>query len=118
MNKLKLVTAAALFFATTAMASAQYFWDGNKLHEQCTQDKIAAIHYVLGAADEFSTNMYIASDEYKIVKRLQQVCIPKGATSGQLVDIVCKSLSDEPENRHWAASKIVSSALTKAFPCQ
>lgn len=47
-----------------------------------------------------------------------EACIPVGVTSGQLLDIVLRSLWTHPEDRHNAAVGLVARALQDAYPCR
>ncbi len=96
----------------------QAFWDGNKLHLQCSQNKLIAMTYVIGVVDEITNRPYILSSEDKIVQQRRYLCLPQGVTAGQLADVACKYLTETPENRHYTANINISAALTKAFPCQ
>ena len=45
------------------------------------------------------------------------LCIPDGATKGQIADVVRQHLADHPERRHLDSGSLVPEALNAAFPC-
>jgi hypothetical protein len=44
-------------------------------------------------------------------------CIPHGVTSGQLVDVARKYLSEHPQDRHKTATTLLGTAFVLAWPC-
>jgi len=45
------------------------------------------------------------------------VCVPVNAERAQLVDIVIKFLTENPQMRHESARGLIFQALQRAFPC-
>lgn len=50
--------------------------------------------------------------------RLRACIPPENVASGQLVAVVKKSLSRQPEITHDSASALVAATLSNAFPCK
>jgi len=49
---------------------------------------------------------------------IENYCIPAGASLGQAVDVFCKYLKDNPEERHLPASVLAAKSLGLAWPCK
>ncbi len=48
----------------------------------------------------------------------ERLCVPEQATAGQLVDIMCQYLENNPNSRHHRADFLTFNALFEAFPCK
>lgn len=98
----------ALLIATMAAGPASAgFYNGNDLAEQCRRkSKLLTLGYVVGIVDTLET----------IVP--EKMCIPGQVTAGQLVDILCKYVEDNPNKRHHSGELIALASLNEAFPCQ
>lgn len=83
------------------------FLDGNDLHQRCLQSRTAALNYVLGVVDAHLSIFRAMETKYKL-------CVPGQAASGQITDVVCKHLADNPAERHFSGSFI---SLARSFPC-
>lgn len=97
--------------ATNARAGDGYYINGNNLHESCVKRDPLAIGYVMGVVD--GVRLQQLEFEGKM-----NICLPPGATSGQIRDVVCKFLDRIPAQRHHPAVFSVGSALIEAFPCR
>lgn len=97
---------------TTAQADALYFRDGNRLYEGCTPSDRGTLNYILGVVDTHSL-----LEAQKVTKGLR-FCLPDRVKAGQIVDVVCKDLRDNPATRHQGAAGLVAVALSEAFPCK
>lgn len=107
---------AALYFLSAFALSTDpgiaqnktYYQDGNDLHKACEQGgsgKFFAMAYTEGVVD---------GRQYEI----DGYCIPLEVQAQQLVDVVCRSLASNPQDRHHLAHKLVAQALRDAWPCQ
>ena len=109
---------ALLAFLTQAPAeSGGEFVNGNKLYQMCTEDEASPNHfqftawctgYILGTYDTLrgsglSSNL--------------SICVPATVDSGQLTDMVVKSLREHPEVRQNSASMLVGATLRAYFKC-
>ena len=96
---------AIAILATSLAANAQ-FKDGNKLYGQITStdvnDKIIALGYVTGVVDLAYGTL---------------ICPPANSTATQMVDMVKKFLTDNPDMRHHVGSDIVVGVLGTPWPC-
>ncbi|PTE11528.1 Rap1a/Tai family immunity protein [Mesorhizobium helmanticense] len=113
----KSVTASALLMLSTLSAQAGFF-TGNELHGFCTGQGSFALAYIMGAAD--TINIDILGIDKKTGQKFEQqrfICVPPGATGGQVRDVACKYLSDHPEDRQLPATWLVYRALLIAWPC-
>lgn len=95
-------------------AQAQTFKTGNDLLELCRSklptELAICIGYVVGVSDAITA----APNQYGP----QRVCVPVGATQGQVRDLVVKRLEQHPEVRHFRAASSAYVALQEAFPCK
>jgi hypothetical protein len=127
----------ALLLCATG-ARADYF-DGNSLHTACQQNKPAVMGYVAGMADR-SDDGYWATAEYRlalrfrpglsedqrndllngigaVTERLQGYCAPKNATLGQIGEVFCNYIRDNPTERTESGSKLFTRAMKQFWPC-
>ena len=104
---IKAVIPALLLFATAVGPASATFVTGNDLLRECkSQVRLLALGYTAGVADlmeSFRTNM---------------ICIPKEATVGQLTDVICQYIEQNPGLRHENADYLALSALGDTFPCK
>jgi hypothetical protein len=78
------------------------------------QNDAACLGWVEGFRDGFTVH-----DELLGVPRKDRiVCIPSGVTSVQLVRVIKKYLTDNPDKAHRATRLVASVALAGAFPCK
>ncbi|MFM7273629.1 MAG: Rap1a/Tai family immunity protein [Gammaproteobacteria bacterium] len=102
-----------LFVASLPATAA--FDTGNRLYEDCSAENYFnrgyCGGYVVGIVDT------IEALQGRGVLPANALCIPEGATKGQLVDVVLKYLGDNPDRRHLDAGALVPEALNRAFPC-
>ena len=129
---------AALLLCAPATARADYF-DGNSLFTACQQNKPAVMGYVAGMADR-SDDGFWATAEYRlalrfkpgltedqrkdlldglnaVTERLQGFCAPKTITLGQISDMFCGYLRDNPRDRQESGSRLFSKAMRQTWPC-
>ena len=93
----------------TADALSINYYDGNKLLEVCRSDDYQCATYVVGVTDGQLAAIVATS-------RTRAYCIPKGATSEQVKDVVVKYLIDHPQERHLLGGILVAEALSQAWP--
>jgi hypothetical protein len=104
-KKLVMITALAMLLGSPT--SYAVLKSGNDLVADC-QLKIPVAEgycygYVHGAHDALGM--------------ITEFCSPDDVVGKQLVDIVMKYLKENPENLHYNAASLVTSALIRAFPC-
>jgi hypothetical protein len=112
----------ALFVGSAASIGAErgfVFLDGNQLKHGLDLWDLERRSGPLSADDRMSGTLafgYVlgVSD---VMTEAGTACQPKGATRGQVGDVVSKFLSDHPEQRHLSAAGLVTSAILQAFPC-
>jgi len=89
---------------------------GNFLLERCENENVAftlayCLGYIQGVADGLILGRSIRDEEAFF-------CIPGSATSGQIMRVTKKYLSEHPEKLHQPAVTLVFLALVEAFPCE
>ena len=85
-------------------AHAEYY-TGNSLLALMrgnTNEQIAALGYVTGAADALRGTTH---------------CTPNAVTVGQVHDMTRQAIEDMPQMRHHTADSFVSYVLNKSWPC-
>lgn len=88
---------------------------GNDLLIVCTDEgsgvgAIACMSFIRGV-----TRGFMGGVTYS--QKPAAICPPETATSGQIRDVVVKSLRDDPAERHKSADFLVVKSLLAAFPC-
>lgn len=97
-------------------ASAQ-FYTGNELLDLCKSSRTLVIGYSAGFV-EGRQDIVVDADDGMLRTVKPTFCIPDGVTLGQITDVICKALTDNPANRHWSASVLARASINDAFPCQ
>lgn len=105
-----LVAVALAFTGHIAAPADAGFVDGNALYERCRRDALFCTGYAVGIADVLAKESYISRQEARI-------CIPAGATSEQVKDIVMQYLSTNPQRRNQPAVWLTTAALLSAWQC-
>lgn len=108
----QICASAAIFLAIqmfSSVAEGQYFETGNTLYSRCENG--SSISYIMGVTDGLALIGNIHGSNIKFV------CLPSAATAGQINDIVCKYLRENPENRAQIAPVIIWNALAPSFKC-
>lgn len=121
----------ALVLAILTSPARADFFNGNELHAACslkTTDGITAYVaaiYDKALADGTIVNFFVTASEVKrnpdlahIAKSIKPYCVSDAVSLGQLKDVVCKWLVDNPARRHYPGAVIVPTALGDAFPCK
>ncbi len=92
------------------------FDNGNRLHEDCRSEN----YFNRGYCGGYITGIVDSIEAMQASGLLpaNALCIPEGATKGQLADTVARYLSDNPARRHLDAGSLVPEALKQAFPCR
>lgn len=92
------------------------FDTGNRLYEDCRSENYFnrgyCGGYVTGIVDT------IEAMQASGVLPADALCVPEGATKGQLADTVRSYLEQNPARRHLDAGSLVPEALKRAFPCR
>ena len=130
---------AALLYCSAGPAHADYF-NGIRLHAACQQNKTMVMAYLAGMADR-SDDGFWATTEFRlalrfrpglpedqrkdllngldaVTERLQGFCAPKNVTLGQIGDVVCNFLRDNPKERQESGSRLFSQAMKQTWPCR
>jgi len=104
---------ACMFLLLLSSHSYAAFQSGNSLYKAMqTAGAFSNGHahgYIIGVADSFNGIKQEGGDFF---------CIPKGATEGQLVDVVRAWIVNNPQQRHFSALSLISRALDDVFPCK
>ena len=82
------------------------FWNGNEVMEYCEPGPKLQYSrfYVTGITDALSGSGLF--------------CLPRGVHVGQVGDVFCKHLRDNPGERHRPAHELAVNAFRSAFPCR
>lgn len=111
-----LVFAAGLLSPACAFSQEiMGFASGNELFEECNRGGVGSDYcygYIQGAHDGAVSTVRALNIEHG------PFCLPREAKKTQIVDVVTNYLRAHPEQRHYAAADLVTSALITAFPCK
>jgi hypothetical protein len=129
---------AVLWFFASA-ANAQFF-SGNDLYPMCDKPGSVVSAFVAGVSDKaVVTYMGIdhvrkgvadpkfkslphRSEELELLASVRDMtkpyCTPRHATVGQLSEVFCKYLKENPAERANAAAVLASMAFAEAWPCE
>jgi len=127
-------TIAIIALCTISGAAHAGFWDGNQPKRGCDNDRSFIVGYVTGWVDKHETDTMLAKDHMLLALKSgsqeifqsaretanliqMKVCLPDQVTAGQVADVFCKSLRDNPATRHRAGTLLLETALNQAFPC-
>jgi hypothetical protein len=92
------------------------FDSGNRLYEDCKAENYFnrgyCGGYIVGIVDT------VEAMQASGLLPNDALCIPEGATKGQIADVVRQYLQDNPGQRHRDAGSLVPEALNKAFGCK
>ena len=104
MKKLIMTLLSISLIVFHASPSQSAFLNGNALYEECQNNSGRCIWYIMGLIDmsELLPELY---------------CLPSGATSGQIHDIVVTWIQERPAERHNFAADLFLDAMIDAFPC-
>lgn len=116
-----------------ALATSAQAQTGDSLLKSCTQalqfietnaqtgelyEVGQCIGYINGVAHGIDAALLSTSKSFEDYKARRFYCGPEqGVSSSQLVRVVHKYLSDNPEYLHQQGNVLVAGALIKAFPC-
>lgn len=100
----------AVLISSPSAATAGFF-SGNEMLTDCSVRPSFVTGYVTGVVDGrgLSGSKAINADN---------VCIPYEVEAGQLRDIFCKFLVENPAVRHYSASSLLTLALKNPYECQ
>ncbi|HKG84183.1 MAG TPA: Rap1a/Tai family immunity protein [Beijerinckiaceae bacterium] len=110
MRTLLIAAVLASLGAARAQAQVSGFVDGNDLHKLCISNSHGAIIYILGVSD--------AHDFFVARGVSARICPPERFQRGQVADVACKYLADNPQDRHLSAASLVIFDLEGDFPCR
>lgn len=122
-----LVAAFGVLVASPAAAG----FTGNTIYEQCVNRNRGGISaYVAGvwekaSLDLFTAALYVVTKETDpearkhnfLLPGISNACVPQGVTMGQMADVFCKYLTENPNRRQSGAASLVMKSLENAFPC-
>jgi hypothetical protein len=95
-----------------------YFKVGNDVYLLCQSNdpeaKTVGLAYTWGVfdADETLHKLNWTKENHP------RICLSEGVTGGQMFDVVCKWLSENPKLRNKPAGLLVRGALADAWPCK
>jgi hypothetical protein len=105
------VLAGCIASITASAPTHANFLDGNDLYERCQTRRSSALDYILGVHD--------AQQAVAGLGRQQKLICPWGrVNSGNVINVVCNYLRDNPAQRGRSGASIVLEALGEAFPCR
>lgn len=134
---MRMIFVGVFLLANAAIAKAET--TGNELHRFCEPRSALLDGYVSGVVDKATVDIAALYDLYRVTLNISdavarterdahefnkaavvisQFCVPKGATRGQVTDVFCKYLKDNPAERQKNATKLMVTALNRVWPCK
>ncbi len=124
--------AAMVGLLMLATQSCAQWYEGNELHRDCTKNNRPFIGgYITGVLDKLEEDrarvgeisskspQITLDDSWQLLTSISGgICLPHQATIGQLIDVACAYLRDNPTQRHLPATTLVTNSLAKGFQCQ
>src|SRR5262245_8421463 len=108
-----LILVAVALSAQAVRAETYTAWTtGNLIAERCRAEGAVEAAYCAGFV------VAIAETVNAATVWNAKACIPAQVTTGQLMDITKKYLSDHPELRHYVGASLVAHAFMETFPCK
>ena len=110
---MRVILLVAFLMGWLGPVSAAGYATGNLVHKWCsaTDDRwaVGACNgYSLAVADTLYNGDSVGG---------HRACIPKTVASKQVFDIAKVYLENHPEDRHFAAERLIAQALSEAWPC-
>jgi hypothetical protein len=121
MNIIRLACIYALLLSNPAHAA---YLTGNTAQKWCEESDNLLLGYVGGVLDGYATgsagfNVKGLYDPFLDgLIDAGKLCIPPQVTVRQLRDIFCKSLNENPKERHKPGSTILINAIHTSYPCK
>ena len=72
----------------------------------------------LGWVEGFEDGFTVHDELLSVPEKDRMVCMPRGVSTIQIVRIIKKYITDNPEKAHRPTRYIASLALARAFPCK
>ncbi|MBY2949487.1 Rap1a/Tai family immunity protein [Rhizobium leguminosarum] len=128
----------ALVAAMTASTAQAGFFNGNDLYKNCTQSGSNSFMtgYVSGWVDKWQFDSYHVGEAARQKNKQSapnadlmvemvflgvaiegDICMPEKATAGQVADVFCKYLKDNPAQRAESGNMLLGKALAASFSC-
>lgn len=104
--------ASAIVLTLLAGPAWADYLTGNKLHEMCQTPEGAPFNSFAGGYIVGFTDSWKDWEPGRL-----RMCIPPGATYGQIRDVVCMFVAQHPEHRHLPAVVMIRSAIQTVWPC-
>lgn len=102
----KAITFTAVILSLSAVSTkAAAPITGNDLHRWCSGTRLMVLGYVSGVTDMTGFLR-------------DPVCLPDSVTMGQINDVVCKWIDDNPKERNRKGAQVTLMALRDAWPCR
>jgi hypothetical protein len=132
---MKALLSALLLGASVTTANAGFF-NGNDIYKDCKHEDRSSFltGYVSGWMDKWGSDDYYFDEAVKIeqgskdqsympqLKFLQSyvagnICVPEKVQVGQIVDVYCKYLKDNPAKRASSGDSLLMGAVKDAWQC-
>jgi hypothetical protein len=98
---------ANLAMVLMTAASDAHASNGNDINQWCENDPAIALAYIDGIMDAYAT-----------VGPPIDYCPARDVTYGQVRDVVCKWVNNNPEERHRSGALLVPRALSTVWACE
>lgn len=106
----------AASFMTAMPSHALLVFTGNQVLDMCENRKSeSCVLYLEGLVDGIET---LDEAQHTMKKQKRLLCIPRGAKTFQLHDVILEFIKTNPDQRHNYAAGLAVLALHKAYRCK
>jgi hypothetical protein len=122
-----LIPSAALLFGEGATAQT---FTLPELLGFCSNDRSIIVGYVAGVIDKSDVDYGPVWDLFDVtmphnmkpktlaaVSAVRDHCLPRDATLGKAVDLLCKAITDHPTETDLSGAALLDRAMNVAWPC-
>jgi hypothetical protein len=127
----RIAMAAMMMAVLVPLPAAADFYTGKEIKKFCATKSPIMLGYLAGWTDKWErdTNMLAAGyDAQKtavgkriILPQLQKategICVPYGASLGQMFDILCKYVADHPDKLELGSTALIAASVGDAWQC-
>jgi hypothetical protein len=128
----KIALAAVLLGLAMPLSASADFYTGTSLKKLCAGKSPILLGYLAGWTDKWQRDTNMLAEGYEREKtpqgkraalsQLQRttegICIPYGASLGQMLDILCKYVEANPAKAKLGATELLAQSVSEAWQCE
>lgn len=124
--------AAMVMAVLVPLPAAADFYTGKEIKKFCATKSPIMLGYLAGWTDKWERDTNMLAEGYEREKtpqgkraalsQLQRttegICIPYGASLGQMLDILCKYVEANPGKAKLGATELLAQSVSEAWQCE